>query len=120
MGFMTTVTFLNDIWHVIKKNPQEFMDVIEQGMSGINPLSLYGERKIKTINDYGIKNCGNGIDVGMSHHADVPALYLVYRNCMTTFGRENDNLDLELKKKILKIARAELKLESDRIKELEK
>ena len=109
MGFMTTVTFLNDIWHVIKDNPQDFIDAIEEGMN-------YSSN---AISDYGIKNRANGIEVARSHHEDVPALYLTHHNYTTTFGRENDDIGLELRKKRLKIARTELKLESDRIKELE-
>lgn len=122
MGMMTTITILNDIWQVIKDNPKEFIDVIQEGMEGNNPYyrMFEGEPAFKPINNYGIKNCANGIEIAHSHHADVPALFLTWHNGMYTFGCDNDGIrDLKLRKKLLKIARNEIRLEADRIKELE-
>jgi len=36
MGYMTTITILNDAWSNIEKNKQEFIDNINAGMVGID------------------------------------------------------------------------------------
>ena len=116
MGFMTTITFLNDCWDQIEKNPEEFIENIKSGMDGID---RFDNRRIKFINNYGIGNCCNSIDVSSSHHADDFRLYLVGQNMMTTFGYANDINDLELRKKLLETAKWIIEDEESRIKELE-
>ncbi len=106
MGFMTTFTILNDDWHDIQDNPHELISFIEQGMN-------YFSNKI--VNRFK----GNYIQIGRSHHADNPRLYLVHENMMTSLGFDNDTTNVELRKKMLKIAKTILKAEEEKIKELE-
>ena len=117
MGYMTTVTFLNDCWDQIKKNPEEFVDNINMGMDGID---IFDRRKRKSIVNYGIGNCCNGIDVAQSHHADDFRLYLVGQNMMTTFGYANDLDNIKLRKQLLETVKWIIKDEEKRIKESEK
>jgi len=116
MGYMTTITILNDAWHVIEKNQQEFIDNINAGMSGIDEFRGRG----RYINDYSIGNHSSPVIVAQSNHADDPRLFLTYRNMMTTFGYVNDNMsNLKLRKELLKIAREIIRKEAKEIKDLE-
>jgi len=118
MGYMTTIMILNDCWDQIEKNPEKFIENIRNGMDGIDEYNRMGR---KFINNYSIGNCGNSIDIAMSHHADDFRLYLVGQNMMTTFGYANDDIkDLELKKELLETAKWIIKDEENRIKKLEK
>jgi len=112
---MTTITILNHAWHVIEKNQQQFIDNINAGMSGIDEFRGRG----RYINNYSIGNHSSPVIVSQSSHADDPRLLLTYGNMMTTFGFRNDINNLELRKKLLKIAREIIRQEAKEIKELE-
>jgi hypothetical protein len=86
MGFMTTITILNDAFDQIQKDPEEFVDQIQKGLNGITD---FGDRG-RNINTYGIGNYCNPIIISKSQHADVDRLYLVGGNMMTELGYFND------------------------------
>ncbi|QHW35812.1 hypothetical protein GZH47_33510 (plasmid) [Paenibacillus rhizovicinus] len=118
MGYMTTITILNDAFDQIEKHPVEFVESIKLGMNGIDK---FGARN-KEISNFGIGNYANPIDVARAHHADDPRLYLAFQNMTVAFGYSNDLKDprhLELRKRMLKMAKDILKQEERLIKELE-
>jgi len=115
MGYMTTITILNDAWHVIEKNQQQFINIINAGMNGIDEFRGRG----RYINDYSIGNHSSPVMVAQSNHADDQRLFLTGGNMMTTFGYVNDMTNLELRKELLKIAKGIIKQEERSIKELE-
>ena len=117
MGFMTTINILNDGFDQIDKNPKEFIDVIKDGMNGINRLNL---REIKNINTYGVGYHGNCVTVARSHHADEPRMYIAHQNSLQIIGLGNELKDIEYRKKNLKIAKEIIKYEEEQIKKLEK
>ena len=119
MGFMTTLTFLNDGFDQIEKFPEQFVNVIKLGMYGIDKHNRNSNRKF--ITTHGIGYHGNLVEVAKSHHADDYRLYLIGQNMMTTFGYANDDIkDLKLRKKLLETAKWIIKDEEKRIKKLEK
>jgi hypothetical protein len=111
MGYMTTITILNDRWSDIEKNPEQFLENIQEGMNGYG--AYFNESK--SINYYSF-----GVRVAKSHHADYPHLYMAFGNSMIGFGYGNDITDVELRKKYLKMAKDILKAEQEEIKRLEK
>jgi hypothetical protein len=118
MGYMTTITILNDAWDQIKKNPEQFIENINKGMSGIG---YFGERDGKTIHSYPVGNHANPMDVARSHHADEDRLYLAFENSLFPIG-DNDMdciKDIEYRKRILERVKWWLKIEEKRIRELE-
>jgi|GEM_PF-2244891 len=115
MGYMTTITILNDAWHVIEKNQQQFIDNINAGMNGIDEFRGCG----RYINDYSIGNHSSPVIVAQSNHADDPRLFLTCGNMMTTFGYVNDMTNMELRKELLKRAKGIIKQEERAIKEIE-
>jgi len=118
MGYMTTITFLNDEFDQIEKFPEQFIEAIKLGMYGIDKYDKNTNRKF--ITTHGIGYHGNCIDIAKSHHADDIRLYLVGQNMMTTFGYANDDIkDLELRKELLETAKWIIKDEERRIKKLE-
>jgi len=68
---------------------------------------------------YGVGNHCNPMIVAQSNHADDPMLFLTYANMMTTFGHRNDISNLDLRKKLLRIAKRIIKQEEKEIKDLE-
>lgn len=73
MGYMTVVKILNDGWHIIKDNPEQFVENIEKGMH------QYSDRLIV---EYPVGNYVNPMSVHKSVHADIPQLLLVHQNAM--------------------------------------
>ncbi|MDD4779111.1 MAG: hypothetical protein PHT02_00710 [Tissierellia bacterium] len=115
MGYMTTITILNDAWNVIKANPEQFIKNIDMGMNGINK---YNGCDRKRINSYSIDG-HSAMKVAISNHADDFRLYLVGQNMMTSFGYVNDIKDLELRKDLLKTTKRLIKDEEQIIKGIE-
>lgn len=115
MGYMTTITILNDALDQIKKYPKEFVDNV---LNGVNGIDKFGKRENKLINSYGVGNYANPIEVAKSHHADESRLYLVYQNMMVSLGYNDDITDYDLRKKLLKEAKFLIKEEEQRIKKL--
>jgi hypothetical protein len=116
MGYMTTITILNDAWDTIKRNPEQFLNNISSGMNGITYDRQYGQNR---INSYPVGNHCNPMEVAESHHADNARLYLVYQNMMTTFGYPNDLKNIKLRKEFLKVAKQLIKDEEKKIREME-
>lgn len=117
MGYMTTITILNDAWHVIEKNPEQFVGKISDGMHGIN--SLYDRKN--SVHSYGIGNHCNPMQVAKSHHADDFRFYVTYGNAMVEydcFGARD--IKLEFRKDIYKKLERILKEEKKAIREIEK
>ena len=73
MGYMTVVSILNDAWHDIKKNPEQFIANIEKGMHDYTS---------KVINHYPISGYANPMEVHRSFHANQSNLLLVGGNHM--------------------------------------
>lgn len=73
MGYMTIVKILNDGWHIIRDNPEQFMENIEKGMN------QYSDRLIV---EYPVGNYANPMSVHRSEHADIPQLILAHQNAM--------------------------------------
>lgn len=117
MGYMTTITILNDGFGNIEKDPQKFTDNIKDGMNGINRWDL---TKRKNINSYGVGNHTNLMEVAKSHHADDPRMYVIFQNSMDCIGWGNDSEHLEHRKRVLKIAKDMICREEEEIKRLEK
>jgi len=115
MGYMTTITILNDAYHEMEKNKEEFFDNILVGMNG---RTRY-HKDFQRINCFGIGNYCNHMYVAQSNHADEDRLYLVGGNTMNTFGYANDDKNIEYRKRCLKRAKEILKYEEQLIKELE-
>lgn len=115
MGYMTTVTILNDAWSQIKKNPQQFIENIELGINGIDK---FDKRMSNKINSYSVGNHCNPMEVAESHHADNFRLYLVGQNMMTMLGYENDLNNIELRERQLYIAKRLIKWEEEEIRKL--
>jgi hypothetical protein len=112
MGYMTTITILNDDWHDMEKNPKKMIENISLGMNGVG---MFNEHDNKHIHSY----MGNCLQVATSHHADQPRLYLVHRNLMSTFGYENDIIhNLELREELVRIAKSLIKEEEKEIKKI--
>lgn len=42
MGYMTTITILNDAFDQIKNNPNEFIEQINKGLNGISDFGGIG------------------------------------------------------------------------------
>jgi len=118
MGYMTTVTFLNDGFDQIEEYPKQFIEAIKLGMYGIDKHNRNSSRKF--ITTHGIGYHGNLVEVAQSHHADDYRLYLVGRNTMTTFGYANEINDIKYRKELVEMAKWIIKDEEKRIKELEK
>jgi len=118
MGYMTTVTFLNDGFDQIEEYPEQFIKAIKLGMYGIDKHIKNTGRKF--ITTHGVGYHGNLVEVAKSHHADDYRLYLVGRNTMTTFGYANEINDIEYRKQLVRMAKRIIKDEEMRIKELEK
>ncbi len=81
MGFMTEVSISNDMWHVMKANPDEFFGAIDRGMQS------------HRIDSYPVANTSGYLKVAPSHHADEPRLYLAWRNSfvdMSHWGFKRD------------------------------
>ena len=124
MGYMTTITIRNDGFDSIKKNPEEFIKAIEEGMNGVNKMYLNekGEPDRKSVNDYSVGYHSNPLCVALSHHANIPRLYIVHENMMNIIG-SNSNLSekrtLELRKRELQIIKDIINQEEEEIKRLE-
>jgi len=121
MGFMTTLTFLNDGFDQIEKYPEQFIDAIKLGMYGIDKnIRNNSNTGRKFITTHGIGYHGNLVEIAKSHHADDFRLYLVGRNTMTTFGYANEIDDIKYRKELVEMAKWIIKDEEKRIKELER
>jgi len=118
MGFMTTLTFLNDGFDQIEKHPEQFIEAIKLGINGIDKYHKNSGRKF--ITTHGIGFHVNLVKVAKSHHADDYRLYLVGRNTMTTFGYANEIDDIKYRKELVEIAKFIIEEEENRIKKLEK
>lgn len=119
MGYMTTVTFQNDMWDTIRENPEEFINAIEKGMD--NPLLMGSEE----VSEYGVGNYANGLTVSRSHHADDPRLYYVGQNGMYPIGygsgdcEHESREDLKCRKMFVECAQRFINDEKQKIKEAE-
>ena len=116
MGYMTTLTFLNDGFDQIEEYPEQFINAIKLGMYGINKHIKNTGRKFITTHSIGYY--GNSVEVAKSHHADDYRLYLVGRNTMTTFGYANEINDIKYRKELVEMAKWIIKDEEKRIEEL--
>ena len=74
MGYMTVVSILNDAWHDIKENPEQFVANIEKGMHDYDTS--------KVIHHYPIAGYCNPMEVRRSFHANQSNLLLVGGNHM--------------------------------------
>ena len=74
MGYMTVVSILNDAWHDIKENPEQFIANIEKGMHDYDTS--------KVIHHYPISGYCNPMEVRRSFHANQSNLLLVGGNHM--------------------------------------
>jgi len=117
MGYMTTVTFLNDGFDQIEEYPEQFIKAIKLGMYGIDKHNKNTNRKFITTHSIGFHS--SLVDVAKSHHADDYRLYLVGRNTMNTFGYANEINDIEYRKELVEMAKFIIEEEEMRIKELE-
>ena len=117
MGYMTTVTFLNDGFDQIEEYPEQFIKAIKLGMYGIDKHNKNTNRKF--ITTHGVGYHGNLVEVAKSHYADDYRLYLVGRNTMNTFGYANEINDIEYRKELVEMAKFIIEEEEMRIKELE-
>ncbi|KAA9007261.1 hypothetical protein F4V43_01885 [Paenibacillus spiritus] len=117
MGYMTTITVLNDEFSQIKANPKEFVDKICEGMRGYR-RSL-NSIEISNVNSFGIGNHCNNVIVAKSNHADDPRMFITYQNSMDIIGWGNDSKHLEYRKRLLKIAKKMIEYEEQQIKKLE-
>ena len=118
MGYMITLTFLNDGFDQIEEHPEQFIDAIKLGMYGINKHNGNSNRKFITTHSIGFHS--SLVEVAKSHHADDFRLYLVGRNTMNTFGYANEIDDIKYRKELVGMAKFIIKEEEKRIKELEK
>ena len=116
MGYMTTLTFLNDGFDQIEKYPEQFIDAIKLGMYGIDKHNKNTSRKF--ITTHGVGYHGNLVEVAKSHHADDYRLYLVGRNTMTTFGYANEIDDIKYRKELVGMAKRIIEEEEELIKKL--
>ena len=119
MGYMTVISILNDGFSAIKENPKEFVDKIEEGISGVKSYSSGTCLTNKNINNYSVGNHANPMWVKKPLHTDSPQLTLSYQNMLVAFGAFNDIEDLELRKKLLEKAKEVLRYEEMLIKKLE-
>jgi len=113
MGYMTTITFLNDAEDQIMKNPDQLVQNIRMAMLGITE---------HTGREMGVGNHANCMKALPTHHADTPQLMLAYQNMTVAFGYYNDLKDprhLELRKRLLRIAQEILYQEKCLIREME-
>lgn len=117
MGYMTTITILNDGFSQIKNSPAEFVEKIDEGMDGIK--RFLGSYERNNINSYGVGNHCNNVLVAKSNHADDPRLFISYQNSMDIIGWGNDSRDIKHRKRLLKIAKDMIKFEEQEIKKLE-
>ncbi|WP_342423097.1 hypothetical protein [Paenibacillus sp. FSL E2-0178] len=118
MGYMTTITILNDGFSQIKDNPKEFVDKIGEGMNGNR--RFLGSTEINNVNSFGVGNHCNNVIVAKSNHADDPRLFISYQNSMDTIGWGNDDsTHLEYRKRLVKIAKGMIQYEEEQIKKLE-
>lgn len=115
MGYMTTVTLLNDGWSNIEADPKGFVEKVRLGMHGISEDNKWE----KNINTYRLGNHSGIIDVLASHHADEARLLLIYQNAMTVIGYGNDSKSIEQRKRALVQAKQMIKWEEEQIKKLE-
>jgi hypothetical protein len=117
MGYMTTITVLNDGFSQIEESPKEFVEKISEGMNGIR--RHLGSIERYNINSYGVGNHCNNVIVAKSNHADDPRMFISYQNSMDIIGWGNDSTDIEYRKRLLKIAKNMIEYEEDQIKQLE-
>jgi hypothetical protein len=113
MGYMTTITFLNDAEDQIMKHPDQVVENIHLAMCGVTE---------RTGREMGIGNHANCMEALPPHHADTPQLMLAYQNMTVAFGYFNNLKDprhLDLRKRLLRIAQEILYQEKCLIKELE-
>lgn len=121
MGYMTTVTFQNDMWNTIKENPEEFIRTIEEGMSGA--IGNYSVLREGEVSDFGIAYYANGLKVAQAHHADDVRLYYVGENMMVPIGHgsgecQNES-NIAFRKDLLKKAQRLLDVEKRKIEDAE-
>lgn len=119
MGYMTTITILNDGWDQIKKNPEKFVENISEGMHGIK-RRVGGGIDRQAISTFGLGNHCNLMDVAVSHHADDARMYVTWANTMNIVGWGNDSEHLKHRKDVLAIAKQMIKREEEEIKRMEK
>ena len=110
MGYQTTIMFLNDAYSNIKENPEQVIENILDAMNNTHEQS-------KT---YSIGCFANPMEAIKTVHADIPRIYMTWRNMFIEIGVSNNTIrDLKLRKTILKIAKNIIKRETEIIKELE-
>ncbi|MEK4006501.1 hypothetical protein [Paenibacillus sp. FSL H3-0333] len=117
MGYMTTITILNDGLSQIKDNPEEFVDKISEGMNGYR--RFLGSIERNSVSTFGVGNHCNNVMVAASNHADDPRMFISYQNSMDIIGWGNDSTHLEYRKRLLKIAKGMIQYEEEQIKKLE-
>ena len=95
MGYMTVVTILNDGWHVIKKNKDELIDRIEDGMKGIERSCGSPHLSKKRVTKHSIKNYSSVVSVNRSFHADDENLLYVGMNNMKNLSHADPDLSID-------------------------
>jgi len=95
MGYMTVMAILNDGWHVMKKNKEELIDRIEDGMNGIERFCGTPHLSKKVITKHGIKNYSSVVIVNRSFHADDENLLYVGMNTMKNMTHADPDMDME-------------------------
>lgn len=110
MGYQTTIMFLNDAYIDIEKNPDQVIKNILDALKNTNEQS-------KT---YSIGCFANPMEAIKTEHADIPRIYMTWRNMIVEIGVTNNTIrDVKLRKTLLKIAKSIFKRESEIIKEIE-
>ena len=90
MGYMTTMTILNDGYEDIKKNPKKLMDAIDDAMHG----GKNGKKYTMGTNAYNINN--GVVRIAPSYHMDRYHLFLCGENNMHDLGSSySSKIDIE-------------------------
>lgn len=83
MGYMTTVTILNDGFHGIEEQPDKFVETIRDAMNGCH--NGFSDRC--GVYTYYVGNAGNNVQLSPSYHADNTKLYLCGQNLMSDLSK---------------------------------
>lgn len=88
MGYMTTISILNDGFHCIAKHPQELVDAISEGMNGMNRQSIFKQQeKEYGVSTFYVGNGGNNTLIAPAFHADDQHVFLVGQNFMYNLNK---------------------------------
>lgn len=92
MGYLTTITFLNDASHCYKENPTRLAEIIDDAVSNHQCMRNGGHSYSESIGNH----C-NPITVQRTRHADDRTMYIHMGNCVTEFNPSSADTDKMLK-----------------------